>query len=193
MKLNPNEKLDAYFRRLRVIYNQLLGTDQAYSCQDFISHAFETLPDDYMNTASNEADRAGVTIDTFCAAMKDHEARLNSRKDTTSQLAMLTQTPEQALLALQATQASLLNLQGLQGMQGLQGLQNLQGFQGLANFGGLGTNNAAGVPQLNGANWNTNANMWCAFHNSNTHNTAPAHQWERMHVEIGRASCRERV
>ena len=84
--------------------------------------------------ASTEADRAGITIDTFCTCMKDHEARLNSRKDTTSQLAMLTQTPEQALLALQATQASLLNLQSMQGLQGMQGIQGLQSF---SNFGSL--------------------------------------------------------
>ena len=90
--------------------------------------------------------------------MKDEEKKIASRKETISQLALLTQTPEQVLAAMQASQAALLAQQNA-----------FFGSQNLAGFGGMGRGNGMG---RGAANWNTNSGVWCTFHGSNTHNTA---------------------
>lgn len=92
MTLSLGKDLSTYFKRMRTVYEQLNGTRQAITPDDFMSHAYNMLPEEYNIKGDLEIEKEGASIDSYCSAMLEIERRNNGKTKAMSSTALQTNT-----------------------------------------------------------------------------------------------------
>ena len=180
-KIGAGEPLTEFFRKLRLIYDQLLGTPQALDDNAYCSHVFDMLPEEYIVLAINQMEKPANNIDSFCSALKENETRLNNRLKSATEVAMLHQTAAGSTPATTtgSTESALF----------------ANGNNNNGNNGGYRNNNYRGGNRnrgnYSGNQKNNSRNMWCRNCRTQTHNTDNCRSGPRNRNDNQRNSGRQ--